>query len=242
MPGRRIDELAFGGLAAAALYLFFLNAWGSIPLACGMAFACAALLRGLYRAKPPRRAASAARVRGALMRLAGLPDAEAQQALEALVRGRWPGEDFTLVPVLKHPESALSAGDILNAWKANRDAARLVVAATCPAEPRALAYAHGLREPAVAVVDSRALGRILRRSLPPEAPPPRVRLVDRLRRLAARVASSRVTPRSPLLAAALLLYYLRGGSPLCLPAALALLAHAGVALAQRRLGRRLFEG
>ena len=35
--GKYIDQIVFGGLAAAGLYLFFLNAWGSIPLAAGLA-------------------------------------------------------------------------------------------------------------------------------------------------------------------------------------------------------------
>ena len=145
------------------------------------------------------------------------------------------------MPVLKHPEATLASGDLLNAWKANREAARLVVAATCPAEPRALAYARQLRSPTVAVVDSRTLSRLLRKSLPPEAPEPRQPIRQRLRQLAARVATVRVSPKSALLAAAMLMLYLRGAGPLYLFGALLLLAHLGVALVQRRVGKRLFD-
>ena len=239
--GIYIDRIVFTSLAAAGLYLFFLNAWGSIPLAMALAFACTVLGRRLIAVRPRRRQASLSRVRGELLRLAGLSDAQAQAELTALVKSHWPGEDFALAPVLKHPEATLASGDLLNAWKANREAARLVVAATCPAEPRALSYARQLRSPAVAVVDSRTLSRLLRKALPPEAPEPRQPIRQRLRHLAARVATVRVSPKSALLAAAMLMLYLRGAGPLYLFGALLLLAHLGAAIAQRRVGKRLFD-
>ncbi len=244
--GHIIDTVVFSALAAAGFYLFFLNAWGSAPLAGVLAFACVAAGRRLVKKRPRR--ASLARVRAELLRLAGLPDAQAQAELAALLRWRWPGEDFALAPVLKHPEATLTSGDLLNAWKANRDAARLAVAATCPAEPRALAYARQLTGPAVAVVDSRALSRILRRTLPAEEPRSSAAggptIAARLRARFAALSpllARRVRPKNALLAAALLALYLRGASPLYLFSALALLAHFGVALGQRRVGKRLFE-
>ena len=170
--GKYIDQIVFGGLAAAGLYLFFLNAWGSIPLAAGLALLCASLGRKLVKERPHKRKASAAQTRGALLRLAGLNDGEAQAEMTKLVKTRWPEEDFTLAPVLKHPEATLSTGDILNAWKANRQAGRLVVCATCPAESRALAYARELADPVVAVVDSRSLASARPRSLAGDAPAP----------------------------------------------------------------------
>ena len=49
--GEIIDHAALSAFGAAGYYLFFLNAWGSVPLACAAAFACCALagrfLRGL---------------------------------------------------------------------------------------------------------------------------------------------------------------------------------------------------
>lgn len=239
--GKTIDTIVFGGLAAAGLYLFFLNAWGSIPLAAVLAFLCASMGRALLRTRPRKKSPSAAQVREALLRLAGLEDEAAQAELSALVRMRWPDETFALAPVLKHPEATLSSGDILNAWKANRQAQRLVVCATCPAEPRALAYARELSAPAVAVVDSRSLSKLMRRALPVQPPAPEIPLGRRLHRLAAKAAASRITPRNLLLAAALLALYLRGGSPLCLGGSLLILAHFGVAISQRRVGSRLFE-
>lgn len=237
--GRIIDRAVFSALAAAGLYLFFLNAWGSVPLAGALAFVGVAAGRKALSRRPRR--ASLGRVRAELLRLSGLSDAQAQAELATLVHWRWPGEDFALAPVLKHPEATLTSGDLLNAWKANREATRLVVAATCPAEPRALAYARQLEGPAVAVVDSRALSRILRRTLPPDGEPRRIRRPLSRVGMAFLPHGQRVSPKNAMLAAALLTLYMRGASPLYLFAALALLAHFGVALGQRRVGKRLFE-
>jgi len=240
--GKIIDRAALWAGGATLCYLLFLGAWQSIPLACAAAFVAVALARALADRVPLPRRAGVARARAELLRLAGLEDREAGAALEALLRRRYPGEDFRLTPVLKHPEASLTLGDLLNAWKANRDAARLVVASTCPCEPRAALFARQLRDPAVAVVDSRKLLRLLRACDPGELPtPPRVSPRQRLRRLADRVACARVTPRTALLAAMLLASYLFGGNPWCLAGALALVLHMGLALSRRRVGRRLFE-
>ncbi len=241
MMGKRIDRWVLAALGTAGGYLFFLNAWGSIPLACLAAFAACLLARRALGLLPDRQRGSLARAREALPWLAGMDEAAAAARLEPLIRARWPGEAFRLAPVLKHPEASLSSGDVLNAWKANRDAARLVIAATCPCEPRARLFAGELRAPAVAVLDSRALMKLLRHSdvRPPEAPMPP--LGTRLRRGLARVAAARVSPKDGLIALALLALYLLRGHPASLFASLALLAHIGVALIQRRMGRKLFE-
>ena len=179
-----IDRAALSLLGATAYYLFFLNATGSTPLACGAAFACTALSRMLLRGLPIVHRATAAQARAELLRIAGLDDEAAVRALEALVQTRWPGESFRLTPVLKHPEATMSSGDVLNAWKANRDAERLVVAATCPCEPRAAFYAGELRGPVVAIVDSRRLTRLLRALPADQLPhPPRPRPGAVIRRL-----------------------------------------------------------
>ena len=241
-PGRIVDRAALGAACAVGYYLLFLNAWGSIPLACGLAFACGLLTGWLVRRLPLPRRVGIAQARAELLRLAALPDAEAAQALCRLVQGRYPGEAFSLTPVLKHPEATLSSGDVLNAWKANREADRLVVAATCPCEPRAALFAARLRDPAVAVVDSRRLLGILRRC-PADALPRAERpgLPRRLRHLAARAACAPVSPKNAAVAAMLMAAYLLTGNPWCLFPALAVLFHLGVALFQRRAGRRLFD-
>ena len=237
-----IDRVALNLLGAAAYYLFFLSATGSIPLACGAAFACTALSRMLLRGLPIIRRATAAQTRAELMRIAGLDDKAAGSALEALIQQRWPGEPFRLVPVLKHPEATMSSGDVLNAWKANRDAERLVIAATCPCEPRAAVYARELRDPVVAIMDSRRLTHLLRALPADQLPhPPRCRPKAAVRRLWAGLESARFSTRSALLALWMLGIYSLTGNGWYLFPALAVAAHAGVALIRHGTGRRLFE-
>ena len=241
--GKRIDRAVIGLACAIGYYLFFLRAWDSIPLACVSAFAACALTRHLIRGLPVRRRLSRAQAWAELKRIAALPDGEAEAVLTSIIEERYPGEVSRIAPVLKHPESTATSGDIMNAWKANRDADRLAIVTTCPCEARAALYAQELRSPAVAVIDSRALTGILRRrsaEKPPATPSPGLRA--RLRLLFAAIATARVTPRNGLLAAVLLSAYLLTGNPWCLFPGLTLLAHLGIALAHRRFGRRrLFE-
>ena len=241
--GGRLDRAALGAACAAGYYLFFLNAWGSIPLACASAFAACVLTGRLLRDWLREGRASRSQARAALWRVAAMEDGDAEVLLRDLIRRRYPGETFRLTPVLKHPEATLSSGDILSAWKVNRDAGRLVIAATCPCEPRAAQYARELLDPVVAVLDSRALVRLLR-GQPAEAEPPipRLPLRVRLRRVVARVSSARVSPKNLALAAFLLAAYLLTGNGYSLFASLAILVPSAVALAQRRMGKkRLFE-
>lgn len=241
--GRRIDRTVAAMVLAIGYYLFFLNAWDSIPLACGAAFVACALTRRLLRAVPIRRRVSRAQAWAELMRIATLSDKEAEEAIAALVERRYPGEVERIAVVLKHPEASATSGDILNAWKANRDAQRLVIAASCPCEPRAMLFARELKSPIVAVIDSRRLTRMLCRQPAqsiPEAPRPSLRL--RLHRLMEAVASTRITPRNALLSVVLLAAYLLTGNAWCLFPALALIAHLSIALSQRRFGqKRLFD-
>ena len=237
-----IDRVALSLFGATAYYLFFLNAFGSITLACGAAFACTALSRMLLRGLPIIRRATAAQARAELLRIAGMDDEAAGKALGILVRRRWPGESFRLAPVLKHPEATMSSGDVLNAWKANRDAERLVIAATCPCEPRAAVFARELRSPVVAVMDSRRLTRLLQ-ALPADQLPrsPRRSPGSVARQLWAGLESSRFSSRSALLALSMLCIYSLTGNGWYLFPALAVAAHTGVALIRHGGGRRLFE-
>ena len=237
-----IDRVALNLLGAAAYYLFFQQATGNIPLACGAAFACTALSRMLLRGLPITHRATAAQARAELMRIAGLSDEDAGKVLETLIQRRWPGESFRLAPVVKHPEATLSSGDVLNAWKANRNAERLVIAATCPCEPRAAVYARELDNPVVAIMDSRRLTRLLR-GLPAEQLPrlPRRRPGAVVRRLWASLESTRFSPRSALLALSMLGIYSLTGNGWYLIPALAVALHAGIALIRHGSVRRLFE-
>ncbi len=240
--GKRIDRAAGLLLAAAGMYLFFLNAWQSIPLACALSFVGSALLGHLVRRHPGRERMSLRQARCELLRIAGLPDPEAAQALEALVRSRYPGEDCRVVPAVKHPEASLNCGDVMNLWKANRGPGKIAIAATCACEPRAALYARELRDPQVAVVDRRMLERALRGTDAPEVPSPPFR--DALRQWPRRVfriaASRRPRPRDALIAVLLLGMYLVNGRTLYLFSALGMMFWLGVRRIQGRGRRHLF--
>ena len=94
----------------------------------------------------------------------------------------------------------------------------------------------------MAVVDSRRLTRLLL-TLPADSLPlpPRLSAGERLGMLWAGIASARPTPRSALVALALLVAYLLSGNGWYLFPALAVLGHMGVALIRHGPGRRLFE-
>ena len=234
--GKRIDRAARFLLTTTAAYLFFLNAWHSVPLACAAAFAAMALGRAVWRGRPKKRPRCAlAQADGEVARIAALPDDEAERALAAIVRGRYPGEAFGIAPFIRHPASSLSPGDILAAWKAHRGEARLVVAATCGCDPAAALYARELAGPAVAVLDGHAIARILRAGgwQPADEPARRLSPRDIARRLGRRVAAHRTTPREALAAALGLALFAFNRRPLFLVLPSIVLARFGMTIGAR---------
>ena len=238
--GRAIDRWVLRAALGCGAYLLFLNAWGSIPLAGALTLACGGLLCAALKKGPLPRRRSASEARAALQRLAAMTEPEAEAELAPLVRGRWPGEDFALRALLKHPSAGAGANDVLALWKSNRGTARLVIAATCPLDARAAAYARSLSEPLVAVLDAGALLRLLR-DAPSDAPAPP--LGQRIRRgiegFSARLARP-AEPRFIFFALALLALYLRTGRLMCLLGALWVAFRLGAGMALGRPKRRLF--
>ena len=239
MLGSRIDRTVLPLIAAVALHPFFLNAWRSIPLACAADLTCVALIRRLLNR--PRKGIGTGLARAELLRIAALPDDEAETVLRELIEARFPCESFATAVALKHPEASLSSGDVLAAWKANRGKARLVIAATCPCEPRAACYARQLTEPVVAVVDSRMLLRLLKKSSPRAEAPCRIPPRKRLAGWFASVSTRPIRPRNLLLASVMLAVYHFRGNPVYLFAALPLLLQLAAALRHRRIRRALFD-
>lgn len=239
--GKAVDRWALRAALACGAYLLFLNAWGSVPLAGGLTLGCAALLGlGLGRRSGPRRR-GAAGARAELYRLAAVPEAEAGAALLPLLRARWPGEEFELKVLQKHPSAGVGANDILSLWKQNRGAGRLLVAATCPADARAVAYARSLDAPAVAVLDARALARLLRDApAEPFAKPPLPARIRQALHIAAERLSRPAAPRFALFALAMLALYVRVGQPLYLFGGLWVAFRLGAGLMGGWPRRRLF--
>ena len=224
MIGRGIDRVALAALGAAGLYLFFLNAGFGIPLSASLCFSGMALIGYLYRFRPWRGRVSAARARAALHAIALLPEEEAIQALKRLT-GR---DDF--VPIIKHPDGALSAQDVFSLWRAHMGEEMLVLVATCPAEPGAAALAETLEGPKCIVINSSDLMKAIRATglYVPEKKP-RVPLRRRFRHALSHFGRANRSG-AILYGASLLGLYLLTGRGLYLACALLLIAVAGISL------------
>ena len=227
-----IDRAALLSAAALGFYLYFLNAWQSVPLACLLAYICCAILEALLERRPRRARLSRGEARRWLRRVAELPDEDAQRQIEALVRWRWPEESFTLLPLIRYPEASLSAGDVFGLWKRNRDVDRLLIACTCGCDSRAAALAKALNAPKVAIVDLRRLTAILRRKGCPygQSEAEKTSLRVRLGAFIAGMRAKKPTPREALWGVGALALYLLWGNPLYLAVSLATLFHLGACL------------
>ena len=239
MPGKFIDRTVLTIISALAAYLFFLNAWGSIPLACASAFVFCILLKTLVSRRPVRFRCTLAEAEAELLRIASMSDSDTYAAIEALVRKKYPDEEYILAPVAKHPTSGISSGDIFAQWKKHRGSKRLLIAATCGCDPRAVMYARELSEPQIAVLDRRQLLRIIRTNGVPEGTAPEP-LLRRLKRVPAKLTAGRSGPKNAFFGCVLTGIYLLTGNPLYLLSGLFSLFLFGCSIPSRCGRKRLF--
>ena len=224
------EDLARLEAFPGALYLLFLNAFGSIPLACALSFACCipiVQLRRRFRGRMSARQAAAV-----LERWAYGPDDEAREQIGKLLKV----DVDSLVYLPRHASASISAGDVFSAWKSHRGRERVVLAAPCHADGKARILARTLREPAVEIADAARLIPLIRRSeiAAPRAPGLRGAM-KRLRLSFAALPDRRPWRQNVLFGALLLPVYLLTGNPAYLLLALAALLLAGIALRPRRL-------
>lgn len=239
--GKLIDRFALFALCAAAFYIFFLNAWHSIPLACLLAFLCCALLRPVLRNRPSRWRCSIAQAEVELLRIAELPEPEAEPLLRRLILQKYPDTSFCLATLLKHPSASISTGDVFSVWKAHRNEDALVIAATGTADARALMYAQELTAPRVALIDRRILLRIIRETGMCASAPTPTPLGKRLRRFWANLSARHIGPKNALFGLTLLGMYLLVGNPLYLVLSMAILFWFGISLFNTRTRQKLFR-
>lgn len=230
LMGKTIDRAALLILLACALYLLFLNAFGSIPLACALSFACCipiVQLRRRFRGRMSARQAAAV-----LERWAYGPDDEAREQIGKLLKV----DVDSLVYLPRHASASVSAGDVFSAWKSHRGRERVILTAPCHADGKARVLARTLREPAVEIADAARLIPLIRRSeiAAPRAPGLR-RAMKRLRLSFASLPDRRPWRQNVLFGALLLPVYLLTGNPAYLLLGLAALLLAGIALRPWRL-------
>ena len=164
--GKIIDRIVLTALCAAALYVLFAAAFGSVPLACILAFVCCALLT--RRIRKPSGRLSTQDARGILTSWAFAPDEEARENAARLLKLQ--PDDPSLRWLPRHPSASVSTGDVFGAWKSARGTDRIILSAPCYADARAKLFAKSLSEPAVEIYDAAKLLPLVRRSglRPPE--------------------------------------------------------------------------
>lgn len=226
--GKWIDRAVLTAFAAAALYLLFISAFGSILPAAALSFVCCSLLIHARAGRPGRLTRHQART--ILERWAYGSDDDAKAHIEALIDV----SSSKLVYFPKHPTATLSMSDIFNAWKSGRGEDRLIIAAPCYADGRARTFSRTLQHPCITILDASRLIPLIRKSKIPSPAPSRPS--DFLRRLGALLSElPRRRPWYKHLASGLLLIlmYLFSGSIVCLILATAMLFLSGVSLRTR---------
>ncbi|MGI6240019.1 MAG: hypothetical protein ACOYI5_10390 [Christensenellales bacterium] len=245
--GGFIDRIAITALLAGALYLFFMSAFQSIPLAAASAFLAMALLKKLTGRIPrgglqnKRRARSEAA--DTLEEWAFLNRDEAREHVQALLARAYPGQmaDASLSILSRHPSGdRVTVDDVIAAWKRHRGGARAVIAAFSRADDRAVALANALKSPQVRLIDGAQLAALIARHPPAEKSPPRaVKKTGRAKALL-RAAGRARAGRCLASGGAMLLIYMITGMLTYLVAGAALVVIAGVSLKRRGMPRALF--
>ena len=166
--GRGIDRLALLSLLAGALYLFFMGAMGSIPLAAASAFFAMALIKKLSGKLPAdklgrrRRARSAAKAELEQLALSDLRDAT--ERISRAVEHAYPGqlENAALALALRHPSGGkFTAADVGEMWKRHRSKKRLVIVSLSRADNGAFTLAARLNAPETRLIDGSQLISLL---------------------------------------------------------------------------------
>lgn len=245
--GKFIDKVALTSLLAGALYLFFMSAFRSIPLAAASAFLAMALLRKLSRHLPDDRLTKKRRARkeaaDTLEEWAFQSPDEARDNVSQLLGRAYPGQmsDASLTLVSRHPSgNHITVDDVTAEWKRRRGGERAVIVAFSKADDRAGALARALQNPRVRLIDGPQLAGLIAR-FPPEkkSPPQAMKRTGRIKavlRAAGRARAGRCLASGALMC----LIYLVTGMLTYLVAGTLLLLIAGVSLRGRRSPTTLF--
>jgi hypothetical protein len=245
--GKFIDRVALTALLAGALYLFFMSAFQSIPLAAASAFLAMALLKKLSRRFPEdgfdkkRRARKDAA--NTLEEWAFLGPDEARENVLKLLARAYPGQmdDISLTLVSRHPSGGhVTVDDVTAEWRRHRGGERAVIVAFSKADDRAFALAHALQSPRVRLIDGPQLAGLIARHPPERKSPPRaIKKVGRMKALF-RAAGRAKAGRCLASGALMCLIYLITGAATYLVAGAILLLIAGVSLRGRKTPTTLF--
>lgn len=233
--GKKIDRFVLTVIAMAGFYFFYQQAFHMRALSLMLSIISSLVLRKLvrsilnllnqsriFRRKRMRKCAC-----GAMMRLACLPDSEAQMEMETLVRKIYKG-DYAVAVIQAHPSEKLNTQSLFELWKSHyQKQERLVICATCAADTDCRLLACSLKAPRVALLDSAALVQLMAEHpegmCADEAPSPRARLRQRMRHASYLLINRKNAPRGFVFSISMLALYLLSGKIWYLISALFLL-------------------
>lgn len=228
--GRWIDRAALAALTAVLFYLLFVSAYGNIAAACCMSFLCCSLLFRFRQSRGEKFRMTKHQAQTVLENWAYGSDKDAESQIASLIAQR-PGK---LVYLPKHPTATLSMGDVFSAWKSNREAEKLIVAAVCHSDGRARTFSATLQSPSIEIMDAARLIPMIRRS---NLDPPQVlrgrQVILRIKSLLTELPMRRPWYRNLLFGLGLMLVYLVTGIAAYLILSISALFLAGVSLRVR---------
>ncbi len=245
--GKWIDKIALTSLLAGALYLFFMSAFQSIPLAAASAFLAMALLKKLSRRFPNDGITKKRRARkeaaDTLEEWAFQNPDDARDNVSQLLARAFPGQmdDASLSLIARHPSGGhVTVDDVTCEWKRRRGGERTVIVAFSKADDRAYLLAHTLHNPRVRLIDGAQLAGLIAQYPPERKSPPRtVKKSGRLKavlRAAGRAKAGRLIASGTLMC----IVYLITGMMTYLVAGALLVLIAGVSLRGKRAPTTLF--
>ena len=228
--GKWLDRALLTSLAAAALYLLFLSAFGSILAAACMSFGCCGLILRAFRGKAGRMTRHQAKT--LLDSWAYGPDDDARASIARL--SGISGANPKLVYLPKHPTASVSVSDVFGAWKSARGQNRLIIAAPCYSDSRARVFARTLQQPSAELLDAPRLISLIRRSELKAPQIPRGRMIlKRFRIILSGLPGRRPWYKSLGAGLALMLVYLVSGNAAYLILSVSTLFLAGVSIRAR---------
>lgn len=245
--GKFIDRVVLTALLAGALYLFFMSAFRSIPLAATSAFLAMALLKKLSRRFPGSGFTKKRRARkeaaDTLEEWSFQNPDEARENVSNLLARAYPGQmhEISLTLVSRHPSGGhITVDDVSAEWKRHRGAERAVIAGFSKADDRAYALARALSNPRVRLIDGVQLSALIALHPPVrKSPPAAARKNGRLKaalRAAGRAKGGRCLASGVLMC---LIYFITGMTTYLVAGAILVLI-AGVSLHRRKMPRTLF--
>lgn len=245
--GKRVDRFVLLTLLSGALYLFFMSALHSIPLAAASAFAALALLKKLKPRIPesPRaRRREARRAAEKKLEQLALDDPEdAERRVRQIVERAYPHElaEVPMELLLRHPAGRpVSTDELIGFWKRHRGADKLLVIALPAADNRTQETVSRLSGPQIRLLDGKQLTALIMRQ-PPK--PPQTVAAEKThtaRRLFQAACRAR-TGKCALSGGGLCLLFFVTGVPTHLVSGLLLLLIACFSLGNARAPKRLFS-